>query len=160
MVCSISHASADAHPYERRGTVLELVASGKNRRAQGLVCLSAGWDLLEGQLATQDTWPIVVAALLAHQRVWKGVEMEIRLCNFCGVKGVYICMGVVGVVGSGCGCVKGLSAWNAVGCCLWRIASTCIKHRVVKWGGWSSDPVRRRWTVVVVLALIALAVWM
>ena len=84
-MCSISHASADAHPYERRGTVLELVASGKNRRAQGLVCLSAGWDLLEGQLATQDTWPLVVAALLAHQRVWKGVEMEIRLCIFCVV---------------------------------------------------------------------------
>ena len=80
--------------------------------------------------------------------------------RLCDVLGAIICMDVVGAVNSGCGCVKGLSAWNAVGCCLWRVASTCSKHGVVKWVGWSSDPVRMRWTVVSVWTLEALAVWM
>ena len=71
VACSFSHASADAYPDERRGTVLELAASGKSSEAQGLVSLRAGWGLLEDQLATQITWPQKVAALLAHQ---DGVE--------------------------------------------------------------------------------------
>ena len=37
--------------------------------------LCAGWNLQEGQLATQDTWPLEVAALLAHQEgVGRGEE--------------------------------------------------------------------------------------
>ena len=53
------------------GTVQGLVASGESCIAHGLVNLGAEWILLEGQLATQTTWPQIVAALLAHQ---DGVE--------------------------------------------------------------------------------------
>ena len=67
MECSFPCASSDAYPYERWRTVLGWVASDKNRGAQGLVGLSAGWGLLEDQPATQNTWPQMVAALLARQ---------------------------------------------------------------------------------------------